>query len=601
LISFLQPAALFALVAATIPALLHLLGRRIPPTVSFPAVRYLTATEKEHSRHLRLRNMLLLILRTAGIALLVLAASRPAVETGSGESHMPTAWAIVVDNSASSSAVVEGRRVLDELVTVARDVLSRFSDGDRLWLTLADGTPRQVSRLEAKAALDALAPSAIRLDLGAATRAAALSIQNEPLVHGPVVIVSDLQASALSQGTRSNTRIIAWQPNSPPANRWLDSIISEPEQWSPNGAVVVSVLGSEDRQGALRLRVGGTELSRAVASPGERAILRGTLTRRGWTRAVVELDPDELRIDDRREIALFYSDPASVRLASGLGEFLNDAFAVLLDGNRISRGNQITLGELSAEGVSIVFPPADPALTGAINRELRALGVNWQYEQLMEGEWILPEDIGPAAGIEVYRRHALRGSGQVYGTVSEEPWLVRDGNVVVVASRMEPEWTRLPVSAAFLPLLDLVINRIAAEETWLVKASPGDLVDLPKSASVLFGAAEEQPVTVPPIGRLMAPLHPGVYFLGGVSGDTVGALEVFVDPRESRLATADESDLRGSLGDRAEILTTGEIGRELFRDEGRTEIANLLLILAAIALLAEFLVASSGGRARKAG
>ena len=70
MISFLQPLALFGLVAAGLPTLLHLLGRRLPPVVIFPAVRYLTETEREHSRRLRLRNLLLLVLRTLAIALL---------------------------------------------------------------------------------------------------------------------------------------------------------------------------------------------------------------------------------------------------------------------------------------------------------------------------------------------------------------------------------------------------------------------------------------------------------------------------------------------------------------------------------------------------
>src|SRR5512145_1879580 len=78
-VSFLHPLALLGLVAATIPALLHLLQRRIPPELDFPAVRYLSAAERESARRLRLRHLLLLILRTALIVVIVLAAARPLV------------------------------------------------------------------------------------------------------------------------------------------------------------------------------------------------------------------------------------------------------------------------------------------------------------------------------------------------------------------------------------------------------------------------------------------------------------------------------------------------------------------------------------------
>ena len=48
-------AVLLGLAAAAIPVLLHLLARREPPTVVFPAVRYLVSTTREHQRRLKLR------------------------------------------------------------------------------------------------------------------------------------------------------------------------------------------------------------------------------------------------------------------------------------------------------------------------------------------------------------------------------------------------------------------------------------------------------------------------------------------------------------------------------------------------------------------
>ena len=64
MIGFLHPWALVGLAAAAIPVLLHLLARREPPTVVFPAVRYLITTTQEHQRRLKLQNLLLLLLRT---------------------------------------------------------------------------------------------------------------------------------------------------------------------------------------------------------------------------------------------------------------------------------------------------------------------------------------------------------------------------------------------------------------------------------------------------------------------------------------------------------------------------------------------------------
>ena len=150
MIGFLSPLALFALAAAAIPPLLHLLARKLPPVVPFPAVRYLSETERKHSRRLKLRNLLLLFLRTLLIIIIALAAARPVARVPFGGSHEPAAVALIVDNSLSSGAVVDGRRVLDGILDQARHVLDRAGDDDRVWLVLADGIPRRISRQEAR-------------------------------------------------------------------------------------------------------------------------------------------------------------------------------------------------------------------------------------------------------------------------------------------------------------------------------------------------------------------------------------------------------------------------------------------------------------------
>src|SRR5437870_11296538 len=83
-VTFLHPLALVGLAATAIPALLHLLERRVPPEADFPPLRYLTEAERQSARRLRLRHLLLLILRTALIAAIVLAAARPLVPTHAG-------------------------------------------------------------------------------------------------------------------------------------------------------------------------------------------------------------------------------------------------------------------------------------------------------------------------------------------------------------------------------------------------------------------------------------------------------------------------------------------------------------------------------------
>src|SRR5207244_13281730 len=61
-VTFLHPLALAGLAAAAIPALLHLLERRVPPEAEFPPLRYLSEAERQNARRLKLRHLLLLLL-----------------------------------------------------------------------------------------------------------------------------------------------------------------------------------------------------------------------------------------------------------------------------------------------------------------------------------------------------------------------------------------------------------------------------------------------------------------------------------------------------------------------------------------------------------
>ena len=598
MISFLQPLALFALAAASIPTLLHLLGRRLPPVVVFPAVRYLTATEREHSRRLRLRNLLLLILRTFVIVLLVLAAAHPVARIGSGSSHSTTAVALVLDNSLSSRAVVDGERTLNVLVDAARGVLAQLSTGDRLWLVLADGVPRRLSRPEAGVVLDSVVPTPLRTDLSAAVRAAARTVDADPLPWAEVVVLSDLQASALALGDRVDLPILLLEPADPPANRWIDSTQTVPRLWSPSGTVVASIGGSDGEPTAVRLDVGGRDIARTVASPGDQVALTGTATDNGWMIANVVLDPDEFRADDRQHLAIRVADPTRAEAASGAGQFIREALLVLQQGGRAAIGNDVQLGDALGPGVSVVVPPADAAMLGALNRSLADRGVDWRFGELIEGEWQITGDVGPVAGITVLRRYRLIGDQTAIAETGGEPWLVRHGDVVILGSRMEVGWTELPVTAAFVPFVDLLINQIAAHVNWIQSTAPADVVDLPAGVVELVGGA----ATVPVSARLnAAPLEPGVYFMRDAGGDTVGALEVNYDARESRLETADRTLLSSRLGSDIRIVDAGGLRRELFNASRRADLTGVLLAVALLCLLVEFAVASSRATPRSSG
>ena len=74
--SFLNPLFLIGLAAAAIPILIHLFTRKRPREMAFPSLEFLAEVNRSEIRRLRLRQWLLLLLRTLAIAALALAMAK---------------------------------------------------------------------------------------------------------------------------------------------------------------------------------------------------------------------------------------------------------------------------------------------------------------------------------------------------------------------------------------------------------------------------------------------------------------------------------------------------------------------------------------------
>ena len=75
-LTFLNGAFLAALSASVLPILIHLFSRRRPTERPFSDIRFLDEITRRRVRRLRLRQVLLLVMRTLAIAFIALAMSR---------------------------------------------------------------------------------------------------------------------------------------------------------------------------------------------------------------------------------------------------------------------------------------------------------------------------------------------------------------------------------------------------------------------------------------------------------------------------------------------------------------------------------------------
>ena len=125
---------LWGLTLASVPVILHLLMRQQPRPIVFPALRFIKTIRRRTMRRVRLRHLLLLLLRVAAVAALVLALARPKDRTGTlvSRDDAPGAAVLVIDNSLSMQYRQQGRTALEAAKAMALDVLGEYPTGSQV-------------------------------------------------------------------------------------------------------------------------------------------------------------------------------------------------------------------------------------------------------------------------------------------------------------------------------------------------------------------------------------------------------------------------------------------------------------------------------------
>lgn len=137
--TFLNPVILFGLPAVALPIIIHLFTRTKVRTVRFSTLAFLKELQQQKIRSVKLRQILLLIIRTLIILMLLVSFSRPTLKgnfpIGVG-SRVKTSAAIILDNSVSMARIVEGKSLFDRAQERAQTVLDILTPGDEAFLIL---------------------------------------------------------------------------------------------------------------------------------------------------------------------------------------------------------------------------------------------------------------------------------------------------------------------------------------------------------------------------------------------------------------------------------------------------------------------------------
>jgi Aerotolerance regulator N-terminal len=590
--TFLAPLYLLLGAAAAVPLLLHLLRRNIATRVDFPAARYLQRAEQEHSRSLRIRNLLLMLLRVLLVLALAVAAAQPFV-SAFGVGHGPTAVAIVLDNSLSTTAVTDGAPVFAKLRDAARATLNASTLADKLWLVTADGRVRGGSRDMLIAELMRINPEQSAGDLPLALRRAAAAVQGSALPAHVVAVATDGQRSAWNSTSRVDVPVAVYVPSgNPPRNHAVLSVDASPARWTPRGSILARIDASDSV--GYRVVLGARTLARGAVARGEPVQLHVAPPERGWQALSVELEPDDFAADDSRYAAVWLGPPPGVIVDPSAGSFAATAMTTLVADGRAAAGRDVRIASADAVDVlpALIAPPTDNVRLGAANRTLARLNIPWRFGALETSPAIVRGS--HLDGVSVASRYRLvregAGSSDTVATAAGEPWIVAGPGYVLIASRLDPSWTTLPVRAAFVPwLADMIGLRLGAPAGDVgapVVAAPETPVRYPAGADAIESATGTRRSVSGETG--ISPAERGVWFaLRGAR--RIGAIVVNAPPEESALerwpAEALAARVAGTRG-RATSRTESWV-RDTFAAGTRRPAVTPLLLLALLLLSAE--------------
>jgi len=364
--TFLNPVVLFGLVAAGIPILIHLLQLKKLHPVDFSSIRFLKELQHASAKRVRLRDYLLLLLRSLAIASLVVAFARPALK-GFGSNNSKNSSVVILDDSPSTAVRNEYGEIFSQLKIAASNLMERFSVGNNVSLILTSHLAQaaQHDTLQIPSAMNprfllpaisAAEPTNVRVPYALAIGCALKRLQSSGFIDKEVYLFGDLQRTefearnenlpvqdnASSRETR-NTRLFFFRTNESSGDnlsitgaRFADPVV-EVNSPAEIQATVANNGGTERASVVAGLYLDGRKAAQAVADlpPGatRKVSLAVNVADAGFHKGVVEIDDNSIQTDNRFYFSFFAIRKLNVVIvASGRGDdFVLEAVRAAMD------------------------------------------------------------------------------------------------------------------------------------------------------------------------------------------------------------------------------------------------------------------------------
>lgn len=337
---FESPLMLLGMGGAAIPVIIHLINRRKAPVRAFAPIDFILLSNKRLMRRMKLRHWLVLAIRILLIMAIPFALSRPYTvpeEALSALSETPGSTVIVLDDSLSMGATVEGKTRLARAIERAEELVRRVGRESNVAVVLASSPPRALQSelsydkdglLVELARVAEAGPSEGMVDAAGALRMAEALLAASSLPERRILVMTDLQAASWGEVSRP------WALQTPPAVEVVDVgdegansgitdvAVERALDVSPKHvriAVEVAAFG-QPFSDSVTVRVAGrTMVSSLRVPPGERA--KATfLVKLDATEPIggeASIPHDALAADDTRSFTVDFLQSVSVLLING--------------------------------------------------------------------------------------------------------------------------------------------------------------------------------------------------------------------------------------------------------------------------------------------
>jgi len=338
-VELLNPWMLWGTAALAAPLLVHLLTRGTRQSVWFPTIEFLRRSLARHSRLMRLRHLLLLLLRILAIVLLAVGFARPVLKLPFqrlAKQRGRTTTVIALDLSLSMAYTGSGTTPLSRAKAEAEQILRSLHRGDRANLLFVSASPYAAAPQPTtdfdllRDELDRAAATLEEADFGAAIEQAVTEAgadQPENPTTRELHIISDFQRTNwagvrpsavpadvalylvdVDSETKANTAVT--QMRTRPATLRVGDVAEV--------ACEVANYGPDARQVPVDLTLHGSQPVRqqvlAPAFGSATALFRVRLDRVGVQEAVARIPADALEADNTRYLAMPVREALSVLL-----------------------------------------------------------------------------------------------------------------------------------------------------------------------------------------------------------------------------------------------------------------------------------------------